>query len=101
MAEPCKHDDKMMKMAEDIASIKATILAIDRRINGSIDDIKLHIAHGTKWRLSIVGVGAGLLISIMTFMHWSGRLCEVVDRHERQLQSTGDKNDYSPDRHTS
>jgi hypothetical protein len=87
MNEPCKFEDRIITMSEDISSIKSTVQALDRRINGSIDDIKTHIGHGTKWRLSIVGVGASLLIFMGTVVHWSGRICEKVEHHDKQLRS--------------
>ena len=44
-----------------IAVVENKITNVDKRINGSIDDIKSHIAAGSKWRLAIVIALVGLL----------------------------------------
>jgi hypothetical protein len=47
--------DQHINFAENIAQIKEKVFSIDKRINGSIDDITKHIEHGQAWRIAIVG----------------------------------------------
>ena len=58
------------------ARLEERQVAIDKRINGSIDDIKIHIEHGGKWRLAVVGAVVILLINIGTGLYQYGRICE-------------------------
>jgi len=68
-----------VKLVEDVAIIKTTALALDKRINGSIDEIQKHIEHGTAWRVAIIGVFAMMMIQILILSSMWGRLCKTVE----------------------
>jgi len=79
--------DGHIKLCEDIATIKEKVTAIDKRINGSIDDIKAHIQHGTKWRLAIVGVTISLALTIVTSAINYGKLTAQVEDSMREIDT--------------
>lgn len=76
-----------IKLCEDVAYIKAKIDAIDKRINGSIDDIKTHIEHGSKWRMTIAGTAGMVILSVIGFIFWAGYLkAEINDNSNEVLR---------------
>lgn len=79
--EKCKFEDKIMDFVKDIAEIKATVNALDKRINGAMDGIATHIEHGNKWRLAIVGSILAVIIHALLFAYMCGRLVEKVNRN--------------------
>ena len=77
----CKFESRIFQMAEDIAVIRNTLTAVDRRINGSIDDIKEHIEHGSKWRMAIIGVAGMVILNIILFSYGYGNIEGTVKRN--------------------
>ena len=63
----------------DIEVIKTTVINLDKRINGSIDDIEKHISSGKGWRVGIVGVAVMIIIQTITLASMWGRLCRTVE----------------------
>jgi len=49
-----------IEIVERLARIEERLVAMDKRINGSIDSVEKHIDQGTKWRLAIVIAFIGL-----------------------------------------
>lgn len=70
---------------ERLARIEERLIAVDKRINGSIKDIENHIDHGHKWRLTIVAVAVTMLLNIGAGLYQYGKLCEKVEGHSRQI----------------
>ncbi len=51
-----------LEFSNTLCRIEERLIAVDKRINGSIESIGKHIDQGTKWRLSIiVAVALGLV----------------------------------------
>ena len=73
------------EIRERLARIEEKVIAIDKRINGSIDDIKTHIEHGIRWRLAIAGVAVSLLLSIMSGVYAYGKLCGLVEDNTQEI----------------
>ena len=82
MNNTCEQHEKLFGL---VSRIDERTFAIDKRINGSIEDIERHIARGTSWRVGIVGVAAILLIQILSFAYMYGKLCEKVFGLEREV----------------
>ncbi len=49
-----------IEIVERLARIEERLIAVDRRVNGSLDAVAKHIDQGTKWRLAIVIAFIGL-----------------------------------------
>lgn len=73
------------EIRERLARIEEKVIAIDRRINGSIDDIKTHIEHGNRWRLAITSIAVGLVLSIMSGVYAYGKLCGMVEDNTQEI----------------
>jgi hypothetical protein len=73
-------------MLERLARIEERLLAVDMRINGSIDDIEKHIDRGHWWRTAIIGVCFTIVVQVVAFSHYYGRLCEKVDYITKQVE---------------
>jgi len=56
-----RYCDGHLEFSNTLVRIEERQIAIDRRINGSIDAVEKHIEHGTKWRLAIVVAFIGLV----------------------------------------
>ena len=71
----------------DIAVIKTTVVVMDKRINGSIEDIEKHMERGTSWRIAIAGTIVGLIIQIVFFAYLFGNInrqvCVNTERLDR------------------
>jgi hypothetical protein len=80
-----EHCDSHEQLIVDIATIKERTIAIDDRINGSIDDIKKHIEHGQAWRIGICGVAVGLVLQTVALAFMWGRLVNTVEFNTRRL----------------
>jgi hypothetical protein len=55
-----------MEFGITLARIEERLISVDKRINGSIDDITTHIEHGGKWRLAICIALIGLVGVFLT-----------------------------------
>ena len=75
MNDYCKDHTKMYGT---LCRIDETTQNLDRRINGSIDDIKKHIEHGHSWRIGIIGVAFLLILQIISFAYVYGQLNQKV-----------------------
>ena len=69
---------ELAELKTEIAVIKNTILGLDKRINGSINDIEKHIERGSSWRLAISGVAVGLVLQVVFFAYVYGCLNRQV-----------------------
>ncbi len=49
-----------IEIVERLTRIEERLIAVDRRVNGSLDIVAKHIDQGTKWRLAIVIAFIGL-----------------------------------------
>ena len=76
-----------------LARIEERLIAVDKRINGSIDAIQEHIQHGTKWRLAIVVVALGLITFAVNRIEAQAKTNQLVEintqRWERYLSNQG------------
>jgi len=79
----CKYEDRLIGLCEAVARVEAKLDAVDKRINGSIDDIENHIGHGTKWRVAILSLAVTLLLVIGSGLFTYGQLCEKVNRIDK------------------
>lgn len=68
-----------------LARIEEKIIAVDKRINGSIEEIEKHIEHGRSWRVAIIGVAGMVIIQSFLFASMWGKLCNMVDRNSSLL----------------
>ena len=82
MEEFCKDHTNLMS---GVARIEEKVIAIDKRINGSIDDIHRHIASGQNWRGTIIGVGITLLLTIFSAVYAYGHLNARVCDNEQEV----------------
>ena len=83
MIEERRHD--YPKILEKLARMEERQIAIDRRINGSIDDIKLHISNGQKWRGTILSVCVMVVIQFIGFAYMYGGLSKTVSVNEKSV----------------
>jgi hypothetical protein len=51
-----------IKLCEDVAVIKTTVINLDKRINGSINEIESHITNSKPKTIAVVGLGITILI---------------------------------------
>lgn len=65
-------------IVERLARIEERLIAVDKRINGSIDAIEKHIEHGTKWRLAIIIALLGLVSMFTTRMIGWGHMEQQI-----------------------
>jgi hypothetical protein len=68
-----------------IARVEERLISVDKRINGSIDDIHDHIKHGQNWRMSIIGIVVGLLVSVGSVIYYYGELKARVCDNEAEI----------------
>jgi hypothetical protein len=76
MEEFCKDHINLMS---GVVRIEEKVVAIDKRINGSIDDIHDHIKAGIAYRIGIISVAAMLVIQTITLAFMWGQLCRTVE----------------------
>ncbi len=78
----CDQHEKLFGL---VSRIDERTISIDKRINGSIDDIEKHIERGTSWRIGILGVAVGLIIQVIAFAYMYGQICQKVFSLEREV----------------
>lgn len=66
-------------LCEDIAIVKTTVLNLDKRINGTIDDVKTHINNSRPRNIAIIGVA----ITIFIFLF---NMAVSLGENHRQIQ---------------
>lgn len=60
MSEPCKFEDKIIKILEEVSASRATVDAMRKEINGAVRETKNHIQGGSRRRMASWGVIATL-----------------------------------------
>lgn len=73
------------QIIERLARIEERQVAIDNRINGSIDDIRSHISAGARWRSAIIAIVCAIVLQVVGFSYMYGNLCKTVSVNERIL----------------
>jgi hypothetical protein len=68
-----------IELIATVSRIEERLIAVDKRINGSIDDITKHIEHGSKWRLAIVGLALGLILFTIKTIDAQARINQLVE----------------------
>jgi hypothetical protein len=66
-------------LCEDMAIVKTTLLALDKRINGSLDDMKTHIGNSKGRNLAIIGA----VVSIVLYLF---NLSAEAGANKRQIE---------------
>lgn len=79
-------EKKMIEMAEDIATVKATTENLNRRINGAFDDIREHIKQGVGWHRTIVSIIVITLLQLGTFIWFLSALNNTVKYNTRAIE---------------
>jgi hypothetical protein len=77
--------DQHIELVSTLARIEERVINIDKRINGSIDDIKVHIEHGNRWRLAITSVALSLILAIISGVFAYGKLCGLVEDNTQEI----------------
>ena len=85
-----------IQIKSDIEVIKTTVVNLDKRINGSIDDIQKHISAGQNWRIGIIGVAVMLILQIISFAYLFGHLASVVDDNTKEIAMLRSNNGKYP-----
>ena len=88
--EERRHD--YPEIRERLGRIEERLIAVDKRINGSINAVEKHIEHGTKWRLGIVVALIGLVgLAVTRMIGWGNMENQIkvntnrLDRIEGKL----------------
>lgn len=79
-----------IEIVKGIEVIKERVITIDKRINGSIDDIQKHIEHGQGWRAGIIGVALMVIIQTLILASMWGRLCKTVEVNSERVKAIED-----------
>jgi len=74
------------------ARLEERQIAIDKRINGSIDDIQTHISHGNKWRIAVVSTFVIIVLNALVGVYQYGRVCERVDALCKDVEKCNERN---------
>lgn len=80
--EYCSDHPKLMST---LSRIDERTLNLDKRINGSIDDIHNHIKSGHNWRTSIIAIAVTLIINLLVFAYYYGQLNQKVIHIESRV----------------
>ena len=83
----CKHEERIITLCEDTASIKATVKATQKQINGNLETFRTHVMRGTRWRIGIVVLAASLLTSIVTGVFYYGKMVKTVEHHDQIIMT--------------
>ena len=85
-----------IEFAKDIAGVKEKVLEIDKRINGSIDDIHQHIVESNKYRSmidrhdveikAIKGTKALIVTTLVTVLLMAGGVIWGAGKYSRQIE---------------
>jgi len=67
-----------IEFSNTLARVEERLIAVDKRINGSIKEIETHIEHGGKWRASIIGVGASVILATIGWVFAYGQIAKQV-----------------------
>jgi hypothetical protein len=68
-----------LDVVKSMAIIETTIVALDKRINGSLASIEKHMDQGIQWRIAIIGVAVTLLIQLILGI-------AVISRYGKQIE---------------
>ncbi len=74
-----------IEIIERLARIEERLIAVDRRVNGSIDAVEKHIEHGVRWRLGIVCALVGLVGLFVNGLVEGGRKDKQIEINTERL----------------
>jgi len=80
-------EEKINDLSVNMSAMNEKMSFLDRRINGSIDNIEKHIEHGRSWRISIIGVALMLILQILSFTYIYGQLNAQVRVNNTRLET--------------
>jgi hypothetical protein len=81
-----------IELSNTVCRIEERLISVDKRINGSINAIEKHIEHGSKWRLSIVGVAGGLVLAIIGGVYTYAQVAKQVEINTIKWQRLDEMN---------
>ena len=76
-----------IKMIEDIGEIKKDVAVVKNIVTTAAEGMIQHIEHGSAWRLTIAGIAATVIIAIVGFSFWCGRISERVEVNTEKLKT--------------
>jgi len=79
--------DGHIKLCEDVSFIKAKLVSLDERINGSLEAISKHISEGKGWRTTIASITVAMIVQIIIFANIFGALCKQVEINTVRLDA--------------
>ena len=82
----CKFEKKIITLCEDVAAIKQRVVALDDRVNGSIDDIHNHIKSGQGWRTTIMVIAFSFVVHLISFSYLYGRTSRIVEENKVNIE---------------
>lgn len=102
-AIPCKYEKEIKEACESIVATQENLKGVSQLSNNNIDnlrekiddvkllinsvieDMKTHIAQGTKWRIAILGIIFAFLVNISGGIFIFGKLVESNRQHEKRI----------------
>jgi len=85
-----RYCDGHIALCEDMAIVKTTVLNLDKRINGSIDDIKTHIDNSRPRNIAIIGAAITIFIFLFNMAMSLGENKKQIEINAKQLEQIKD-----------
>jgi hypothetical protein len=82
----CTERDVLAGIKIDLARTEERIIALDKRINGSIGTFYDHVKQGKTWRMAVAGIALTIVLEFIGFAFVFGTLFETVRVNERIIQ---------------
>lgn len=79
MSEPCIQVERITRHGMEIEGI-------EKDLEKHVKSFEKHIDTGRAWRMAVVGSCAVILVQIAMFFHYSGRITEMLDRHDKVIE---------------
>ena len=76
-----------MEFSNTLCRIEERLIAVDKRINGTIDDVKTHIENSRPRNIAIAGVLVTVFIFLFTLAINLGRSDKQIEVNTKILQS--------------
>ena len=78
--------DKFVELLETSVRTEEKIVALDRRINGTLLAIDKHINHGHVWRTAIAGLSLTVVVNIVVFAYIFGKQTGILEELKDKIE---------------
>ena len=83
---PPEFCDQHIKIVETLGDIKGDVKSLKTLVESAVENVAVHIEHGSAWRIAIATIGVTVFIAIVSFAFWCGQISKQIEINTEKLK---------------